>query len=212
MKHLIITSANFPEAECHATLGHPHEVRLSDYLSSFYHALRFKGHFDSMAIIETVAITRLSFLENSGIPVYYSTFDNRYANKGVNEVLHIWDFIQQGKFQEDDVFVKLTGRYLLSNVDILGYFTPEIELVAKNDGDLYHPSSRGVHTFLYGFRKSFFRQFIARFDRASPDPIEWAIKAFAKGRKSVLLGKEKKLGVVTCLYVKETGLWRRVFC
>lgn len=212
MVHLIITSASFPKDECQAKLGYSFEVRSADYQTSFYHALRFRPQLDSLTVLETVSRERVDVLEQSGIAVHYSKCNNGYANKGVNEALHLWNFLANQHIQEDDIIVKLTGRYVLLNLDILRHFSAGIEAVAKNDGDLYHPSSRGVHTFLWAFRKSFLRDFVSQLDRATEDPIEWHVKAFARKRQAVLLEKNQPLGVMTCLFSPETGLWRRAVC
>ena len=213
MTHLIITSANFPKEECAKRLGYPFELRAADYLSSIHHALRFRQHFDSMTVLETVARERIEYLETCGIPVSYSNVSNDFSNKGVNEVRHLWNFISQEKFKEDDIFVKLTGRYLLVDVQILNHLANDTDIVAKNDGDIYHPSSRGVHTFLWAFRKRFLRQFITTLDLESEDPIEWHVKAFARRRSNArILEKDSRLGVITCLFSPENGLWKRVLC
>jgi hypothetical protein len=210
--HLVITSANFPREQSQAQLGYPFELRVADYLTSFHHALRFQKRVDSITILETVARKPIDFLEQSGIPVHYSKCNNGYPNKGVNEVLHLWNFMSEKPIANDDIIIKLTGRYVLLGLEILDHFTDQIEVVAKNDGDIYDPSNRGVHTFLWAFRKRFLGDFVEQLDRASANPIEWHVKAFARRRKAVILEKEKHLGVITCLYSSETGLWRRAVC
>src|SRR5579883_966493 len=172
MRHLIITAANFPAEQCSKTIGYPFELRSADYLTTIQHALRFQNRFDSITVLETVAKQRLDYLEQAGIPVVYSNLQNDSSNKGINEVRHLWDFIKQDKFADGDIFVKLTGRYVLLDTRILDHFMEDSEIVAKDDGDIYHPSSRGVHTFLWAFRKRFLREFINSLDRKSSAPIE----------------------------------------
>lgn len=152
MKHLIITSAIIPEKLCQQKLGYSYEQRISDYKQSFDSALALKDNFDSITIIETYSKTKVDILEDSGINVYYSNFDNSFDNKGLNEMFHIKDFLQHAKMSDDDTIIKITGRYLLDNDNILNI---DSDIIAKFDGDIYNPNNRGVHTFFFGFKKIF---------------------------------------------------------
>lgn len=89
----MITTAIIPKEICLSTLGYYYEQRMFDYKQSFEYALKLKDKFDSITIIETFSKEKVEELENSGINVYYSKFDNSLVNKGLNEIYHIKDFL-----------------------------------------------------------------------------------------------------------------------
>lgn len=212
MKHLIITSAIIPRELCQQKLGYSYEQRISDYKQTFESALALKDKFDSITIVETVSKEVVDILEDSGIVVYYSKFDNSFENKGLNEMFHINDFLQQSKISDDDMVIKLTGRYSIVNDNILNVVS---DFIAKFDGDIYDPCNRGVHTFLFGFKKKLFTEFINSLVINNKDSyrntcIEWLVKDFIINKNINILESSYKLGVITCLYSKEIDRWTRV--
>jgi len=211
MKHLIITTAIIPRELCLSKLGYSYEQRMLDYKQSFEYVLALKDKFDTMTIIETVSKEKVAELEESGINVYYSTFDNYFDNKGLNEMFHIEDFLKSSQINDDDLVIKITGRYLMINDTILNI---DLNFIAKYDGDIY-PGNRGVHTFFFGFKKKMFYEFIDLLiinDRNSYKDIcvEWLVKYFILSRDIQILDSSYELGVITCLYSKEINRWTRV--
>jgi len=222
MNRLIITCATVPSINLQRG---EYEVRTSDYLSSFYHANRFKNEFDSITIIECISKSE-KYLEEVGIPVYYSNYNNdlNAYDKSMNEISHIWDFVKQDYIDDDDVIIKLSGRYILYDTSILSYFNnKEIDAVAKDADDIYRIVSskgveygnEGVHTFLWGFRKKFFRQLYdyavsvrAKGDNHQIEKMtkEFIIRykleniTFRKPQKIIILSKDDKIGCITCLW------------
>jgi len=155
-KHLIITTAlNITDF---GTLSSDDlAVRLADYESCFFHCLKFKDDFDTMTIIEGIEKNKkIKEFEESGIPVYYSKMDNN-RNKGMNEFHHIWDFIKQDFIAEEDIIIKLTGRYIMTNTSILSYFDDNIDFVGKIGVGLYIDTN-SILGCLYGFRKKYYRK------------------------------------------------------
>ena len=154
-KYLIITSAlNTPKLNSDQLV-----IRLADYRSGFYHVLRFKDNFDTITLIECLSkenIKEFEEFKDLGINTYYSTFDNHHKNKGANELCHIWDFIKEDFIDEEDIIVKITGRYILNDVNILTYFNDNnIDVVVKTDKDVYHNSaSTSVHSFFLAVEKN----------------------------------------------------------
>ena len=210
MKHLIITTAIIPEDKCLSQLGYSYEQRMLDYKNSFEYALKFKNKFDSITIVETVSKEKVVELEESGINVYYSKFDNSFVNKGLNEMFHIYDFLQNSSINENDLIIKITGRYLIKNDNILNVRS---DFIAKYDGDIY-TGDRGVHTFFFGFKKMLFTEFIKLLDVRNNNYdttcIEWLMKDFILSKNLPILDKSYILGVITCLYSKELRRWTRV--
>lgn len=207
MIHLIITTAVIPKELCLLRLGYSYEQRMLDYNKSFEYALKFKDKFDSITILETISKYKVVELEDSGIPVYYSKVSNLYSNKGINEMLHIQDFLKNSNFNDYDLIIKITGRYLIENVSILDINS---DIIAKYDGDIYGPDN-GVHTFFFGFKKNLFDEFIKFLDINTHDYnnicIEWLLKDFLLSKNIPILNKNHKIGVTTCLYSKELNRW-----
>jgi hypothetical protein len=207
MKHLIITTATISEDICLEKLGYSYYQRISDYQRSFDCVLKMRKKFDTITIIETVSKEKVDFLENSGIDVYYSKFDNSFSNKGINEMYHINDFLENYKIDDDDLIIKISGRYLMITDDILNI---DFDFIAKYDGDIY-PGDRGVHTFFFGFKKKLFVEFINSINKNDYDKcVEWLVKDYMLSKNIKILDNSFKLGVITCLYSKEMNRWTRV--
>jgi len=213
MKHLVITTASIPKESCLTQLGYNYEIRERDYIDSFKSALKFKDLFDSITIIETISREKVDYLENSGINVYYSNFDNSFVNKGLNEMFHIRDFIENNNIDDNDLVVKLSGRYIMENDNILSINS---DFIAKYDGDIYDPINRGVHTFFFAFIKKSFVEFINSIDinvvNSIHISIEWVVKEFLLKKNIKILDSSYKLGVTTCLYNKFSDIWTRIYC
>lgn len=211
MTHLIITTAIISEELCLQTIGYSYEQRMNDYKNSFKSALLLNDKFDSITILETVSKNKVDFLENSGIPVYYSNINNNFTNKGINEIIHIENFLKNSNIDDDDLVVKLSGRYLIENDTIL---LIDRDFIAKYDGDIY-PGDRGVHTFLFGVKKKLFMEFVDSLNMSNNNTyddvcIEWLIKGFMLSKGIEILDNRYNLGVITCLYSKELNIWTRV--
>lgn len=213
MKHLIITTAHIPKESCLIKIGYDYQIRVQDYIESFKSALKLSNKFDSIKIIETVSKEKIDYLENSGIDVYYSTFDNSFINKGLNEMYHIKNFLDNNEIYADDMIVKLSGRYIIVNDNILNL---DSDFIAKFDGDIYDPFNRGVHTFYFAFKKSLFLEFInwLNIENTNNDytPIEWKVKEFLLVKNIKILDNSYKIGVITCLFSKELNRWTKVYC
>lgn len=211
MTHLIILSATIPEDKCLEYLGYSYKERMKDYRNSFQSALLLKDFFSTISIIECIAKHSVKELESSAIEVYYSNFNNSYKNKGINEVLHIYDFLKNYRIADNDTIVKLTGRYNIVSNSIINLGKNDI--VAKYDGDIY-PGDKGVHTFLYKFKKSSFNKFVEWLDISNNNTydnvcIEWLLKDFMELENIPILNNNTYLGVTTCLYNKDNKTWLR---
>lgn len=209
-KILLIHTASFPDGH----LNNDYQVRKTDYESSFYHALKHRSDFDSIHLVETFSKTNVDFLDNSGIPVFYSKFANN-RSKSMNEILHTKEFVDQDWIDDDDIIIKLTGRYILYDTRILNYFKEGIDFVAKDGDDLFKWAShvneqygnKGVHTFLYGFRKKFFKEivdfanFVNKQGQRDTLQIEHLVKRISWNRPNcIILNKDEKIGAITCMF------------
>lgn len=125
-------------------------------------------------------------------------------------MFHIHDFLKNSQIKDDDLIIKITGRYLIENINILDINS---DFIAKYDGDIYK-YDKGVHTFYFGFKKKLFNEFIdflkSAINKNDNLCIEWLVKDFMISKNIDILKNNYKLGVTTCLYSKEINKWTRV--
>jgi hypothetical protein len=145
---IIITSAIIPEF---------YEQRKIEYLDSL-NIISRQVEKNNIIILETV-LSGGSFFEEIGFDVFYSqTHNNSLKNKGVKEANAIINFFEKRKIDDDELVVKLTGRYkLLSN-----YF---FDIVNHNNYDCYYlPHENQVFFGCFAIRKKFFSHFLKNLD------------------------------------------------
>lgn len=63
---------------------------------------------------------RETYLDNLKCDIYYTNNNNmKWKHKGQNELLDIKDVINHYKIEDDDIIIKLTGRYKLLNSNFI---------------------------------------------------------------------------------------------
>jgi len=73
---------------------------------------------------------RQTYLDNLNCDICYTNNNNlTFRHKGENELLDIKEVINQYKIKDDDVIIKLTGRYKLLNSDFIN--------LVKNNSSIY---------------------------------------------------------------------------
>lgn len=86
--------------------------REEEYTNSFK-ALDSFGYKEKTHILECVSDGEEgAFLNKLTNKVFYSKKKYTFKNKGVNEILNIKHFLESIEIPEDEIIVKLTGRYL----------------------------------------------------------------------------------------------------
>lgn len=104
-----------------------------------------------------------TFLDELSEQVWYAKTNN-YAvkNKGVNEVMALLNFFEHNSFDEDDIVIKVTGRYFFTDDSFLQYIAGHKELDAfviylktswAPKGDLFTGCFAMKHRFLMEFLK-----------------------------------------------------------
>jgi len=90
-------------------------IRKNIYLKCITRALEILPNNIKPIIVENSGLTS-SYLDTFNCDVCY-TDNNKYnfIHKGVNELLDIKEVIKKYNIQDDDVIIKLTGRYFLEN-------------------------------------------------------------------------------------------------
>jgi hypothetical protein len=171
--HLVITTAN---------IGTHYQDRKEQYLQSIERALQFDYLFNSYTILECVSSNEVYLKDYN---VHYSKVQNLYPEKGLNEMQHLKAFINQSSFNDDDLIVKLTGRYMLEDNSFFNkvkLLACEYDSIFKDDSDIYE--GLGYHTFLYCSRKTRFLEIInsLNYSKENRNPIEWGVKDFLKNK------------------------------
>lgn len=116
MIYIIITTSIFINGG-NADLKH----RQFRYMNSIQHLLKLIQNDVSIQpiIVENNGLSR-SYLDELDCDIYY-TYNNQFrcSHKGVNELIDIKEVIQQYNIQDDDIIVKLTGRYKLLDLSFI---------------------------------------------------------------------------------------------
>jgi hypothetical protein len=95
------------------------EHRKRTYLECIQQVLRILPDSIKPIIVENNGI-RSTYLDTMGCDVIYT--DNNvinYGNKGVNELQDIKEVIYKYNIQDDDIVIKLTGRYFMIDTKII---------------------------------------------------------------------------------------------
>lgn len=183
-KYLIITSAHLDSS------------RNEDYEKSIKSIIPFSKNFDKIFLLECVSknIDDLEYLSKYNIEIIISGSENYYKNYGVNEFLHIDSFLKtQTYIKEDDTILKLTGRYLIKNENLIKRLPLINErILTKLDGDIWDKytgnNNIGVHTFYFAFKKVEMSYFISHLIKTnmieSMTHIEWMLKDYISTMES----------------------------
>lgn len=92
-----------------------YEERKQCYIESITKTLSFLPPEIKTIIVENNG-QRQTYLDSLGVDVHYTNNNsNVYVHKGINELQDIHSVIQKYNIQDDDIVIKLTGRYHLLN-------------------------------------------------------------------------------------------------
>ena len=197
-RFLIITSAHINKNK---------DVRREDYIKSVESFIRYGEYFDRVFVLECIETEGVEYLKlDDKVEVVYSRLGNFYHNKGINEILHIRDFLKRREdIDMDDVVVKATGRYELESDDFLKNLDMDYDIIAKDESDIWKNHggvTRGVHTFYIAYKKRTVFDIVDFID-IEMNPlfsvrynIEWYILDYMKKNKNCLLYKGR-MGIIT---------------
>ncbi len=158
------------------------EERKQEYIKSL-RTIDAYGYKPRTYIVESGGDTPLSFFEDYCDQVFYANTNNlRLVNKGVNESKAILKALDFYEFDDEDIIVKLTGRYWFNNDDFLKFLEahPEADAIARRLDD----TSRGISTGCFAMRSKFFKRMYRELDLAKMEEklidIEWEAEQFLK--------------------------------
>jgi len=119
--HVIFTSALIKDC---------FEERKEEYLKSIQ---RLRSYGKDPWIIEATNVNHSFFDRISSRVLYPQVHDSTYKNKGCNELLSMRAAANQLPFEEEDVVIKITGRYFLYRPDFIKTIMdqPEYDVYVK---------------------------------------------------------------------------------
>lgn len=166
---LIITSANILD---------DYDTRKNDYVESFSIINEnYKDRFSSIALLESVDLS--DYQNEYSFDIY--RYGNRFCNKGLNEMWMLYTYFVNNSIDDNEVFIKLTGRYHIISDDLLKDDIYNYDFVGKLSDDMY-PDTEGVHTFYYSMKvgklKEFYNHIINIESLQQDFPIEIELKKF----------------------------------
>lgn len=107
-----------------------------------------------------------TFFEDHAQHVFYSNVnDNQLRNKGVNEARSMMEGFKHYQFNDNDMIVKVTGRYHLESRHFLNLVenNPEVDVFVKCDP--WHPIPLGrVITGCFAMRSRLFKEMLENLD------------------------------------------------
>jgi hypothetical protein len=96
------------------------EHRKLRYLESIKEAIKYAKLYDIKTIIVENSCDNSSYLDDLGCDVVYTKNNNsHYIHKGVNELNDVKHVIHKYDIKDDDIVIKLTGRYKLLSDEFL---------------------------------------------------------------------------------------------
>ena len=104
-----------------------------------------------------------SFLDLLSDKVWYAkTNDFNLRNKGVNEVKSLLHFFEFNKFDDDDIIVKTTARYIFTDNSFLVYIInhPEYDAFVKDIQKTTKHKGMGIFTGCFALKYKYFIQFL----------------------------------------------------
>ena len=121
-------------------IGVTQEYRDNTYKNAIRKTLSFLPYFIKPIIVENNG-KRATFMDDFQIPVIYTESNkHNYQHKGVNELQDIKTVIEQFKIKDDDIIIKVTGRYYPLNdsffrivLDKLGTYEAVIKAYSVSD-------------------------------------------------------------------------------
>lgn len=170
MIHVISTSAN---------ISKNYDSRKQQYLQGISSIINCYGI--NPYVIETC--NKTDYLSE-----HYRGNSNYSTNKGINEFININNFLKtiDNILDDTDDIIKTTLRYPIMSSYFLDYIKNNTyDIYCKSSADIYGVGDIGVHTFLFSMKYRCWKEFfVTVFDKASQDPIEWQIAAYAKTKNT----------------------------
>jgi hypothetical protein len=181
-----------------AILSENFEVRKQEYIK----ALERIKQFGFMPYIVESCQVGPTFLDALSNKVWYAqTNDYRLKNKGVNEAKALLHFFEHNHFNDEDLIVKVTGRYYFVDDMFLQYVAhhQEYDVFVKDVAKLYGHNFLDIFTGCFAMRYKYFIEFLRQlnFDEMEKKSlaIEWRLGAYIASKKEMKVCKLDKLNM-----------------
>lgn len=172
--HIICTSALIP---------YNYEMRKEEYIRCLQ---LVKDYGYDPYVFEACSHTAPTFLEEYANHVFYSNSnDTQLINKGVNEAVSILAGFNHYQFNDDDMIIKLTGRYHLLNREFIQTVEehPEVDIFVKVKEEYPIPFGY-AYTGCFAMRYALFKKMLEELDLMQMEKdlldIERVVANFAK--------------------------------
>lgn len=180
-----------------ALIPHKFEERKQEYIRCLK-TLESYGFKEQVYIAESGPYTPLSFFENYCDHVFYAnTNDASLINKGVNEAKATIAAFDYFDFDDEDMIVKITGRYLFNN----DYFLQLVKTHPEMDAfaSYFEDKNRGVTTGCFAMRYKYYKQMVEELDLEKMEEnlidVEWEVAQFLE-----------KMGKGKVMYLDKVGI------
>lgn len=116
MIYIIITTSINPKVYVNDPIH-----RQNRYIESIKHLLELiKDDSEIKPIIVENNGLRQTYLDDLNCDVFYTDYNKlNFSHKGINELLDIKEVMNKYKINDDDIIIKLTGRYKLLNLNFI---------------------------------------------------------------------------------------------
>lgn len=152
-------------------------------------------------IIEATNVSHSFFDRESTQVLYPKQHDSKYSDKGINEILSIKACLSKLEFSDDDIVIKITGRYWL-------YDSLFIDTILQNPGyDVYVKDwkdlDKVVFTGCFAMKWKCFKNYIENIDtehmHRTGQIVEGVLAEFIK-QDSIRTLKIEKIGMIARIH------------
>jgi hypothetical protein len=114
-------------------LEQDYEIRKNQYINGISKLKELTKELECKILITENNGKRETFLDHLGLEVFYTNNNQiRTGNKGIKELKDVWDSIALLNIQDDDLVVKITGRYILQeNNEFMEALKKETDCIMK---------------------------------------------------------------------------------
>lgn len=114
-------------------LEQDYEIRKEQYLNGINKLKDLSKDLDCKLLITENNGKRETFLDHLGLEVFYTNNNQiRTGNKGIKELKDVWDSITHLNIHDDDLIVKITGRYILQeNSEFIEVLKKDTDCIMK---------------------------------------------------------------------------------
>lgn len=180
-----------------ALLEKDYEKRKIEYIKSF-NILAGMGY--QPYVVEAITQNGPTFFDDLADNVFYSKVnDSSVRNKGVNEARSMLAACKHFNFEENDIILKMTGRYRFNSDN----FIKLIEANCDVDAFILEKSPLDVFTGCFAMRYKYFKDMLEKFDfdymEREQSAIEWEVPKYLEKNRHIKVMKVQKVDVTACV-------------